>query len=65
MSAGPDDGRDGQRAGLRLVESPEARPAPAPDDGLRAALEDMRRRYRVERERVELRDRGPESPEAA
>ena len=41
------------KSGLRLVESPDPRPAPAPDLKLKAALDDMRRRYRVQRERAE------------
>ena len=40
-------------SGLRLVESPDPRPAPAPDLELKAALDDIRRRYRVQRERTE------------
>ncbi|HEX6624845.1 MAG TPA: hypothetical protein VF064_14130 [Pyrinomonadaceae bacterium] len=37
---------------LRLVKSPEAPPQPAPDTGLRAVLDDMNHRYRVQRERA-------------
>ena len=49
-------------SGLRLVKSPDARSAPAPDTELRAALDDMKRRYRVQRERL---DRGPDDKDAA
>ena len=44
-------------SGLRLVNSPDARPRPAPDAELKAVLDDMNRRYRVQRER-EARDDG-------
>jgi hypothetical protein len=47
---------------LRLVPSPEERPAPAPDPELKEVLDDMRRRYRVQRERIE---RGPEGKDTA
>ena len=47
---------------LRLVKSPDTRPAPADDSGLKAVLDDMNRRYRVQRERL---DRGPDDKDAA
>lgn len=48
---------------LRAVPQPEAqRPRPAPDPELRATLDDMQRRYRVQRERLNL---GDDEPEAA
>jgi hypothetical protein len=42
---------------LRLVKSPDPRPAPADDSELKAVLDDMNRRCRVQRER-EARDDG-------
>jgi hypothetical protein len=40
------------RAGLRLIKTPEAkRPEPAPE--MKAILDDIRRRYRLHRKRVE------------
>ncbi len=47
---------------LRLVPSPEERPAPEPDPELKEVLDDMRRRYRVQRERIE---REPDDKDAA
>lgn len=40
-----------RRPELRLVKSPDERPRPEPDPELKAILDDMRRRYRVSRER--------------
>lgn len=40
-----------QEPKLRLVKSPDERPRPEPDPELKAMLDDMRRRYRVSRER--------------
>jgi hypothetical protein len=51
-----------QKPALRLVKSPEARPQPAPDPELKAMLDDMRRRYRVQRVRP---DHGPDDRDAA
>ena len=62
MSGEPKGGRGGQQAGLRLLENPEQRAPAPPDPELKAVLDDMRRRYRVARERAE---REPESPDAA
>jgi hypothetical protein len=46
---------------LRLIKTPEAkRPEPSPE--LKAILDDMRRRYRVSRERAE---RDPNGKDAA
>lgn len=42
-----------RRPKLRLVSSPDERPAPAPDPELKGVLEDLRRRSPVQRERVE------------
>jgi hypothetical protein len=39
---------------LRLVPSPEERPAPAPDPELKEVLDRMRRRYKVQHERLRL-----------
>lgn len=47
---------------LRLVPSPEERPATEPDPELKEVLDDMRRRYRVQRERIE---REPDGKDAA
>ena len=47
---------------LRLVPSPEERPRPEPDPELKEVLDRMRRRYRVQRERIE---RGPDGKDAA
>ena len=63
--AGDNPGGDADDAGrgLRLVKSSEARPAPpAPDPELKAVLDDMKRRYRVQRERL---DQGPDDKDAA
>jgi hypothetical protein len=51
-----------RKSQLRLVPSPEERPAPAPDPELKEILDDMRRRYRVQQERIE---RGPDGKDAA
>jgi hypothetical protein len=42
---------------LRLVRNPDERPRPEPDLELKATLDDMNRRYRVQRGRME-RDSG-------
>ena len=42
-----------RRPELRLVKTPDERPRPEPDSELRAILDDMNRRYRVQRERIE------------
>jgi hypothetical protein len=47
---------------LRLVPSPEERQRPEPDPELKEVLDDMRRRYRVQQERIE---RGPDDRDAA
>lgn len=47
---------------LRLVPSPEERPRPEPDSELKEILDDIRRRYRMQRERIEL---GPDGKDAA
>ena len=47
---------------LRLVPSPEERQRPEPGPGLKEVLDDLSRRYRVHRERVE---RGPDGEDAA
>jgi hypothetical protein len=47
---------------LRALPQPATRPRPAPDPELRALLDDMQRRYRVQRERLNL---GDDEPEAA
>jgi hypothetical protein len=47
---------------LRLVPSPDERKPPAPDPELKEVLDDMRRRYRVQRERIE---QGPDGKDAA
>lgn len=39
---------------LRLVPSPEERQRPAPDPELKEVLDDMRRRYKVQHERLRL-----------
>ena len=63
--AGDDPRGDADDAGrgLRLLKSSEAGPAPpAPDTELKAVLDDMKRRYRVQRERL---DQGPDDRDAA
>lgn len=62
VSAAAEGGTDAPVRGLRLVEDPEARPRPAPDPALKELLDDMQRRYRVQRERME---RGPDDRDAA
>ena len=47
---------------LRLVKSPDPRPAPEDDPELKAVLDDMNRRYRVQPERF---DRGTDDKDAA
>ena len=47
---------------LRLVPSPDERPRPEPDPELKEVLDDMRRGYRVRRERIE---REPDGKDAA
>ena len=47
---------------LRLVPSPDERSRPEPDSELKEVLDDMRRRYRVQRERIE---QGPDGEDAA
>jgi hypothetical protein len=44
-----------RKSQLRLVPSPEERPAPAPDPELKEVLDRMRRRYKVQHERLRLR----------
>lgn len=51
-----------RRPELRLVKNPDERLLPAPDPELKEILDDMRRRYRVQRERSES---GPEGKDAA
>jgi hypothetical protein len=51
-----------QEPKLRLVKIPDERPRPEPDPELKAILDDMRRRYRAERERAE---REPDGKDAA
>lgn len=51
-----------KKPGLRLVKSPDERPTFEPDPDLKAMLDDMKRRYRVQRERAE---RDPEGDDAA
>lgn len=50
------------RPRLRMVECTDERPQAKPDPELRAVLDDMQRRYRVQRERLNL---GDDEPEAA
>jgi hypothetical protein len=52
----------GTKPGLRLVKKPDERPLPELDSELKAIIDDMRRRYRVERERV---GREPDGKHAA
>jgi hypothetical protein len=47
---------------LRLVPSPEERQRPEPDPELKEVLDDMRRRYRVQRGRLNA---GGDKPEVA
>ncbi len=42
-----------RRPELRLVPSPDETGKPEPDPGLKEVLDDMRRRYRVQRERLD------------
>jgi hypothetical protein len=41
-----------RKPNLRLVPSPEERPLPEPDPELKEILDDMRRRYKVQHERL-------------
>jgi hypothetical protein len=45
-----------QRPKLRLVPSPEERQRPEPDTELKEVLDRMRRRYKVQHERLRLGD---------
>lgn len=47
---------------LRLLKNPVERPLPAPDPELKEILDDMKRRDRVQRERIE---REPDGKDAA
>jgi hypothetical protein len=51
-----------QEPKLRLVKNPGERPRPELDSEVRAILNDMNRRYRVQRERAE---REPDGKDAA
>jgi hypothetical protein len=51
-----------QKPGLRLVKTTDERPRPEPDPELKEVLDDMKRRYRVQSERIE---RGPDGKDAA
>lgn len=51
-----------RRLNLRLVPFPKERSAPEPDPELKEVLDDMRRRYRVQQERIE---REPDNRDAA
>lgn len=42
-----------KKTGLRLVKSPAERPRPKPDPELKAIVEDLNRRARAQRERIE------------
>jgi hypothetical protein len=54
--------KDTTRCALRAVaQSPGDRPRPAPDPELKATLDDMNRRYRVQRERIESEDNTPDA----
>ena len=46
--------------GLRLIKAPEAK-RPEPSSELKATLDDMRRRYRVNRERMGRDPRGKDA----
>ena len=46
---------------LHLVPSPEERQRPEPDPELKEVLDDMRRRYRVQRERIGRGDDGKDA----
>jgi hypothetical protein len=51
-----------RRPELRLVKNPDEPPRPEPSPELKAILDDMKRRYRVERERA---GREPDGKDAA
>ena len=46
---------------LRLIPSPEKRPRPEPDPEQKEMLDDMKRRYRVQRERIDIEDDGKDA----
>lgn len=48
--------------GLRVVPQTDQRAKPTPDPELKATLDDINRRYRVQRERIEA---GDDTPDAA
>jgi hypothetical protein len=50
------------KPGLRLIKPVDERPRPEPDPELKELLNDMNRRYRVQRERIE---RDPDGKDAA
>jgi hypothetical protein len=49
--------------GLRPVPNPDERSRPAPDAETQALLDDLKRRYRVQRERLTIDE--PNEPKAA
>jgi hypothetical protein len=51
-----------QEPKLRLVQNPGERRLPTPDPELKEIIDDMRRRYRIQRERIE---REPDGKDAA
>jgi hypothetical protein len=57
------DARDGRisNSGLRVVSSQEERPRPSPDPELKAMLDDMKRRYSVQRKRLKDMDDTPDA----
>ena len=52
---------DGRAGDLRLVPSPVERPRPETDPDLKAMLDDMKRRYRVQCERIEQESDGKDA----
>jgi hypothetical protein len=52
----------GERPTLRPVPNPDERQQPQPDAETCALLDDLKRRYRVQRERLSIE---PDEPEAA
>jgi hypothetical protein len=50
-----------QKPGLRLVKNKDERPRPEPDPELKEVLDDCRRRYRVQRERIEHEPEGKDA----
>jgi hypothetical protein len=50
-----------QKPGLRLVKNTDERSRPEPDPELKEALDDMRRRYKVQRERMGIEDDGKDA----